>query len=103
MPRLVCVGRGDERKVDAAAVQAMHRAIGDLPVGGKVVIGEGERDEVSMLLYWTGTRPGGPGVDIAADPLEGTTLCVNRSQARSAVVAVAEQGGLLHAPRISYY
>ncbi len=93
-------GRGDEREADAAAVQAMHREIADLPVTGKVVIGEGEHDDVSTLYIGEELGRGGPPVDIAADPLEGTTLCAKSLPGALAVVAVAEKGGLLHAPGI---
>ncbi len=93
-------GRGDERQADAAAVQAMHRELSDLPVSGRVVIGEGERDEVSTFYIGEELGRGGPPVDIAADPLEGTTLCAKSLPGALTVVAVAEQGGLLHAPGI---
>lgn len=93
-------GRGDERKADAAAVEAMRREIADLPISGKVVIGEGEQDEVSMLYVGEELGLGGPEVDIAADPLEGTTLCAKSLPGALAVVAVAEKGGLLNAPGI---
>ncbi len=93
-------GRGDEREADAAAVHAMHRELADLPVSGKVVIGEGERDEVSTFFIGEELGRGGPPVDIAADPLEGTTLCAKSLPGALTVVAVAEKGGLLHAPGI---
>ncbi len=91
-------GRGDERQADAAAVEAMRREIADLPVSGKVVIGEGERDEAPALYVGEEIGRGGPPVDIAADPLEGTTLCAKSLPGALTVVAVAEQGGLLTAP-----
>jgi fructose-1,6-bisphosphatase II / sedoheptulose-1,7-bisphosphatase len=93
-------GRGDERQADAAAVEAMHREIADLPAAGKVVIGEGEQDDTPMLYVGEELGRGGQPVDIAADPLEGTTLCAKSLPGALAVVAVAEQGGLLHAPSI---
>ena len=93
-------GRGDERQADAAAVEAMRREIADLPVAGKVVIGEGERDEVSLLYVGEELGRGGPPVDIAVDPLEGTTLCAKSLPGALTVVAVAEKGGLLNAPGI---
>ena len=78
----------------------MRREIADLPVAGKVVIGEGDRDEVSMLYVGEELGRGGPAVDIAVDPLEGTTLCAKSLPGALAVVAVAEKGGLLNAPGI---
>ena len=93
-------GRGDERQADAAAVSAMRKELSDLLLSGRVVIGEGERDEVSMLYIGEEIGRGGVPVDIAADPLEGTTLCAKSLPGALAVVAVAEQGGLLHAPAI---
>ena len=93
-------GRGDERQADAAAAEAMRREIADLPISGKVVIGEGDRDEVSMLYVGEEIGRGGPPVDIAVDPLEGTTLCAKSLPGALAVVAVAEKGALLHAPGI---
>ena len=93
-------GRGDERQADAAAAEAMRREIADLPISGKVVIGEGDRDEVSMLYVGEEIGRGGPAVDIAVDPLEGTTLCAKSLPGALAVVAVAEKGALLHAPGI---
>lgn len=93
-------GRGDERQADAAAAEAMRREIADLPVSGKVVIGEGDRDEVSILYVGEEIGRGGPPVDIAVDPLEGTTLCAKSLPGALAVVAVAEKGALLHAPGI---
>jgi fructose-1,6-bisphosphatase II / sedoheptulose-1,7-bisphosphatase len=93
-------GRGDERQADAAAVEAMRREIADLPVSGRVVIGEGEADFAPMLYVGEEIGRGGPKVDIAVDPLEGTTLCVKSLPGALTVVAVAEHGGLLHAPDI---
>ena len=78
----------------------MRREIADLPVTGKVVIGEGERGEVPMLYVGEEIGRGGPPVDIAVDPLEGTTLCAKSLPGALAVVAVAEKGGLLNAPGI---
>jgi fructose-1,6-bisphosphatase II / sedoheptulose-1,7-bisphosphatase len=91
-------GRGDERLADAAAVEAMHREIAELPFSGKVVIGEGGRDETPMLYVGEEIGRGDAPVDIAADPLEGTTLCAKSLPGALAVVAVAERGGLLNAP-----
>ena len=92
-------GRGDEKAADQAAVDAMRRELNRLPIDGTVVIGEGERDEAPML--YIGERVGtgkGPKVDIALDPLEGTTLCAKDLPNSLAVIAFAEGGGLLNAP-----
>ncbi len=93
-------GRGDERQADLAAVNAMRRDLSELPVSGRIVIGEGERDEAPMLYIGETMGLGGPEVDIAVDPLEGTTLCAKSLPGALAVLAVAEKGGLLHAPDI---
>ena len=95
------IGRGDEKAADAAAVEAMRRALNELPMDGTVVIGEGERDEAPML--YIGERVGsaiddGPKIDIALDPLEGTTITAKAGPNALAVLAIAEQGGLLNAP-----
>lgn len=94
-------GRGDEMAADKAAVDAMRAALNNLDINGRVVIGEGERDEAPMLFIGEeiGTKSG-PEVDIAVDPLEGTTLCAKSLPNALAVLAVAERGGLLHAPDI---
>jgi fructose-1,6-bisphosphatase II / sedoheptulose-1,7-bisphosphatase len=93
-------GRGNEKDADRAAVDAMRRELSDLPISGRVVIGEGERDEAPMLYIGEEMGRGGPPVDIAVDPLEGTTLCAKSLPGALAVLAVAERGGLLHAPDI---
>jgi len=93
------MGRGDERAADQAAVDAMRQALNSLDIDGTVVIGEGERDEAPML--YIGERVGtgaGPKVDIALDPLEGTTICATGGPNALAVLAMAEDGGFLHAP-----
>ncbi len=92
-------GRGDKEKADKAAVDAMRRELGRLNICGRVVIGEGEMDEAPMLFIGEelGTRDG-PDVDIAVDPLEGTTLCAEAEPNALAVIAIAERGGLLNAP-----
>jgi fructose-1,6-bisphosphatase II / sedoheptulose-1,7-bisphosphatase len=95
------LGRGDEKAADAAAVEAMRRALNELPMDGTVVIGEGERDEAPMLFI--GERVGsalddGPKIDIALDPLEGTTITAKAGPNALAVLAIAEEGGLLNAP-----
>lgn len=95
------MGRGDEKAADQAAVDAMRTAFDSVDVDGVVVIGEGERDQASMLFI--GERVGrrgahSPKVDIALDPLEGTTICATGGVGAVAVIAVAERGGFLHAP-----
>ncbi|MFL6757226.1 MAG: fructose-bisphosphatase class II, partial [Sphingomicrobium sp.] len=95
------IGRGDEKAADAAAVEAMRAALNELPFDGTVVIGEGERDEAPML--YIGEKVGcaqdnGPEIDIALDPLEGTTLTANDGPNALAVLAIADRGCLLNAP-----
>ena len=95
------VGRGDEKAADAAAVEAMRAALNELPMDGTVVIGEGERDEAPMLYIGekVGSAQGtGPKIDIALDPLEGTTITAKAGPNSLAVLAIAEQGCLLNAP-----
>jgi fructose-1,6-bisphosphatase II / sedoheptulose-1,7-bisphosphatase len=93
------VGRGDEKQADQVAVNAMRRALNALDIDGTVVIGEGERDEAPMLYIGEKVGSGkGPKVDIALDPLEGTTICATGGNNSLAVVAMAEAGGFLHAP-----
>ncbi len=97
------VGRGDEKAADAAAVEAMRTALNQLPMDGTVVIGEGERDEAPMLYIGekVGSAQGsGPGIDIALDPLEGTTVTAKGGANALAVLAIAEKGGLLNAPDV---
>jgi len=101
-------GKGDEKAADQAAVDAMRAELSGLPIAGTVVIGEGERDEAPMLFI--GERVGQaakgksrgengfPKVDIAVDPLEGTTLCATGAPNALAVLAASTGGGLLHAP-----
>src|SRR5215208_1242490 len=94
-------GRGNEKAADQAAVDAMRRELNKLPIDGTVVIGEGERDEAPMLFI--GEEVGsknGPKVDIAVDPLEGTTLCAKNMPGAIATVAMADSGTLLHAPDV---
>ncbi len=91
-------GCGDEKAADQAAVDAMRKAFDALPIDGTVVIGEGERDEAPMLYIGEKVGSGGPKVDIALDPLEGTTICAKAMPNALAVLAIAERGGLLHAP-----
>ena len=94
-------GRGDEKAADQAAVDAMRRELNRLPIDGTIVIGEGERDEAPMLFIGekVGTRTG-PKVDIAVDPLEGTTLCAKDMPGSIAVMAMAQSGALLNAPDV---
>ena len=97
------VGRGDEKAADAAAVEAMREALNELYMDGTVVIGEGERDEAPML--YIGEKVGsaigtGPKIDIALDPLEGTTITAKAGPNALAVLAIADQGGLLNAPDV---
>jgi fructose-1,6-bisphosphatase II / sedoheptulose-1,7-bisphosphatase len=93
------VGRGDEKKADAAAVDAMRTAFNQVEFKGRVVIGEGERDEAPMLYIGEEVGTGnGPEIDIALDPLEGTTLTAKAMANALAVLAIAPKGGLLHAP-----
>ncbi len=97
------VGRGDEKAADHAAVEAMREALNKLYLDGTVVIGEGERDEAPMLYIGekVGAAQGkGPEIDIALDPLEGTTICAKAGPNALAVLAVAEKGGLLNAPDV---
>ena len=94
-------GRGDEKAADQAAVDAMRRELNKLPIDGTVVIGEGEMDEAPMLFI--GEKVGSKGgfkVDIAVDPVEGTTLCAKNMPGSIATLALAEHGTLLHAPDI---
>jgi len=94
-------GRGDEKAADQAAVDAMRRETNNLPIIGTVVIGEGERDEAPMLFIGEKVGQGhGPNVDIAVDPLEGTTLCAKNMPGAIATMAMAEGGTLLNAPDV---
>ena len=92
------IGRGDEHGADHAAVEAMRAAFNILPIAGTVVIGEGERDEAPMLYIGEKVGSGGIDVDIALDPLEGTTLTAKALPNALAVMAMAEPGTLLNAP-----
>ena len=92
------MGRGDEKAADQAAVNAMRAALNSLPIDGTVVIGEGERDEAPMLYIGEKVGAGGPAIDIALDPLEGTTITAKGGNNALAVMAMAEAGGFLHAP-----
>ena len=93
------IGRGDEKAADQAAVNAMREQLNLLNIAGVVVIGEGERDEAPMLYIGEEVGSGdGPGVDIALDPLEGTTLTAKAMPNALTVIAMAPRGTLLHAP-----
>jgi fructose-1,6-bisphosphatase II / sedoheptulose-1,7-bisphosphatase len=92
------VGRGDERTADHVAVEAMRTALNGLAIDGEVVIGEGERDEAPMLYIGEKVGLGGVAVDIALDPLEGTTLTAKALPNALTVIAIAEKGSLLNAP-----
>ncbi|HEX2112814.1 MAG TPA: class II fructose-bisphosphatase [Alphaproteobacteria bacterium] len=95
------MGRGDEKAADQAAVDAMRRALNSLSIDGLVVIVEGERDEAPMLYIGEKVGNGsGPRVDIALDPLEGTTITAKGGPNALAVIAMAEQGGFLNAPDV---
>ncbi len=94
-------GRGDEKDADQAAVDAMRTELNRLPIRGTVVIGEGERDEAPMLYIGEKVGTGeGPEIDIALDPLEGTTICAKNLPNSLAVIAIAEKGNLLYAPDV---
>ena len=93
------VGRGDEKAADQAAVNAMREQLNKLDIAGVVVIGEGERDEAPMLYIGEEVGTGdGPGVDIALDPLEGTTLTAKDMPNALTVIAMGPRGSMLHAP-----
>ena len=94
-------GKGDEKAADHAAVEAMRTELGNVSIDGRIVIGEGERDEAPMLFIGENVGSGqGPQVDIAVDPLEGTTLCAKNQPDSICVLAMAERGGLLNAPDV---
>ncbi len=93
------MGRGDEKAADHAAVEAMRAAMNTIEFDGRVVIGEGERDEAPMLYIGEKVGRGtGAKLDLALDPLEGTTICANGGNNAVSVIAVAENGNFLHAP-----
>ncbi len=95
------MGRGDERAADQVAVDAMRTALNSLAMDGTVVIGEGERDEAPMLFIGEKVGTGeGPKIDIALDPLEGTTLTAKGLTNALAVIALAEEGGFLYSPDV---
>src|ERR1700761_5673488 len=95
------VGRGNEKEADQVAVNAMRKALNSIDIDGTVVIGEGERDEAPMLYIGEKVGTGkGKKVDIALDPLEGTTITARGGNNALAVIAMAEAGGFLHAPDV---
>lgn len=95
------IGRGDEKAADQMAVNAMREQLNKLAIKGVVVIGEGERDEAPMLFIGEEVGTGdGPGVDIALDPLEGTTLTAKAMPNALTVISMAPRGSLLHAPDV---
>ena len=94
------MGRGNEKAADQSAVNAMRNFLNNLMISGKIVIGEGERDKAPMLYIGEKVGKGGPKVDIALDPLEGTTITAHGGENALAVLAMAEQGGFLHSPDI---
>jgi fructose-1,6-bisphosphatase II / sedoheptulose-1,7-bisphosphatase len=95
------MGKGDEKAADQAAVDAMRKALNTLTIQGTVVIGEGERDKAPMLYIGEKVGNGdGPEVDIALDPLEGTTICAKGTPNALAVIAISEKGGFLNAPDV---
>ena len=93
------IGRGDEKQADQLAVDAMRTALNKLDIDGKIVIGEGERDEAPMLYIGEKVGTGkGPAIDIALDPLEGTTLTAKAMANALCVLSMSPGGGMLHAP-----
>lgn len=95
------VGKGDEKSADQAAVTAIRSSLNNLNIDGTIVIGEGERDKAPML--YIGEKVGkskAPKLDIALDPLEGTTICAHFAPGAMTVIAIAEEGGFLHAPDV---
>lgn len=95
------IGKGDNMAADAAAVKSMRENLNKMDIAGTIVIGEGERDEAPMLFIGeeVGTKKGIE-VDIALDPLEGTTICAEAGESSLAVIAFAKKGGFLHAPDV---
>jgi fructose-1,6-bisphosphatase II / sedoheptulose-1,7-bisphosphatase len=94
------IGKGDNMAADAAAVKSMRENLNLMNIAGTIVIGEGERDEAPMLFIGEKVGKGGIEVDIALDPLEGTTICANAGESSLAVIAFANKGGFLHAPDV---
>ena len=94
------IGKGDNMAADQAAVTSMRHTLNLMNISGTIVIGEGERDEAPMLYIGEKVGKGGLEVDIALDPLEGTTICANAGESSLAVIAFAKKGGFLHAPDV---
>jgi fructose-1,6-bisphosphatase II / sedoheptulose-1,7-bisphosphatase len=94
------IGKGKEKLADAAAVDAMRNSLNQMPISGRIVIGEGERDEAPMLYIGEEVGLGGLELDIALDPLEGTTICATANANSLAVIAFAHKGDLLNAPDV---
>lgn len=94
------IGKGDNMAADQAAVTSMRENLNRMNISGTIVIGEGERDEAPMLYIGEKVGKGGIEVDIALDPLEGTTICANAGESSLAVIAFAKKGGFLHAPDV---
>ncbi len=94
------IGRGDKDGADQAAVDAMREALNTLHISGRVVIGEGERDEAPMLYIGEEVGQGGPRIDIALDPLEGTDITARGGSNALAVIAMTDEGGFLNAPDV---
>lgn len=94
------IGKGDNMAADEAAVKSMRSSLNKMNISGKIVIGEGERDEAPMLYIGEKVGQGGLEVDIALDPLEGTTICAHAGESSLAVIAFAQKGGFLHAPDV---
>ena len=100
------IGFGDRRHSDHVATEAMRAALDGVPIRGRVVIGEGERDDAPMLYIDEKLGEGGPDhpeIDIAVDPLEGTNLCATGAPNSTAVIAASARGGLLHAPSPNHF
>ncbi len=91
-------GKGDKHMVDEVATEAMRQVLNELPISGTVVIGEGEMDEAPMLYIGEKLGQGGPEVDIAVDPVEGTNIAAKGLPNAVTVIAISEKGGLFHAP-----
>lgn len=94
------IGKGDNKSADHEAVVSMRQTLNKMEISGTVVIGEGERDEAPMLYIGEKVGKGGIEVDIALDPLEGTTICANAGESSLAVIAFANKDGFLHAPDV---
>jgi fructose-1,6-bisphosphatase II / sedoheptulose-1,7-bisphosphatase len=94
------IGKGDNMAADKSAVESMRENLNLMNIAGTIVIGEGERDEAPMLFIGEKVGKGGIEVDIALDPLEGTTICANAGESSLAVIALANKGGFLHAPDV---